>query len=216
MDRSPFTGHYKGWIKVRLAFLFDTLSKSTYEYRSVLEVGAGYGDIGRAFANAGAFVTITDGRQDQVDEIRRRHGSAVQDAYILDLMEEHDYPCTVFDMVLCLGVLYHVPNPRLVIQRMAAVTGSTLVLEGEVLDTKLDTEVRRKETGYDQSIHGVAVGLSAKRIERYLEEVGFTYKRYDNARLNASEIHDYTWKERPHGCSWINGRRRLWICKRST
>lgn len=209
-----FLGHYLEWIQSRITFLFSALNEDDYKYRSVLEVGAGYGAIGRAFADKGAFVTSTDGQPDHVAEIRRRHGKVVQDAYELNLMERSGYPCSKFDLVLHLGVLYHLTNPSFAIQQITKVTGSVLVLETEVEDTRSDSEHKQQEIGYDQSMSGSAVRPSASRVERCLTECGFTFTRYDDARLNSGH-HVYDWTEQPKGHSYIVGHRRLWIAKRS-
>jgi tRNA (mo5U34)-methyltransferase len=55
-------------------------------------------------------------------------GSRVQDvdADVLDLSAEK---VGTFDVVLFLGVLYHVPNPLVALERVASVTGDLLILE---------------------------------------------------------------------------------------
>jgi tRNA (mo5U34)-methyltransferase len=59
---------------------------------------------------------------------RRALGSRVEDVDVdvLDLSAER---VGTFDLVFFLGVLYHVPNPLLALERVAAVTGHCLVLE---------------------------------------------------------------------------------------
>ena len=59
---------------------------------------------------------------------REALGSRVQDvdADVLDLSAEK---IGTFDVVLFLGVLYHVPNPLLALERVASVTGDLLILE---------------------------------------------------------------------------------------
>ena len=48
------------------------------------------------------------------------------DVDVMDLAPER---VGTFDLVLFLGVLYHLPNPLLALERIAAVTGSLLILE---------------------------------------------------------------------------------------
>lgn len=61
---------------------------------------------------------------------REALGSRVEDREIdvLDLSEELGR----FDVVLCLGVLYHMRHPLLALERVASVTGEQLVLETHV------------------------------------------------------------------------------------
>ena len=59
---------------------------------------------------------------------RRALNSKVEDVdiYVMDLSPERP---GVFDVVLFLGVLYHLPNPLLALEKVAAVTKDLLVLE---------------------------------------------------------------------------------------
>ena len=59
---------------------------------------------------------------------RRVLGSRVEDVEmeVLDITPER---VGVFDLVLFLGVLYHMPHPLLALERVASVTGKQLILE---------------------------------------------------------------------------------------
>jgi tRNA (mo5U34)-methyltransferase len=62
---------------------------------------------------------------------RRALGSRVEDMWIqvLDLSPE---TVGVFDLVLCLGVLYHMQHPLLALERVASVTRRHLILQTQV------------------------------------------------------------------------------------
>jgi tRNA (mo5U34)-methyltransferase len=62
---------------------------------------------------------------------RRALGSKVEDRDI-DVMELSPENVGVFDVVLFLGVLYHVRHPLLALEKIAAVTKSQLILETKV------------------------------------------------------------------------------------
>ena len=55
-------------------------------------------------------------------------GSRVQDVDV-DVLDLSAQKIGTFDVVLFLGVLYHVPNPLLALERVASVTGDLLILE---------------------------------------------------------------------------------------
>ena len=57
--------------------------------------------------------------------------SRVEDADI-DVLDLSPARVGMFDLVLFLGVLYHVPNPMLALERVASVTRGTLILETDV------------------------------------------------------------------------------------
>lgn len=62
---------------------------------------------------------------------REALGSAVEDRDI-DVMDLSPEEVGTFDVVLFLGVLYHLRHPLLALERVAAVTGDLLILETEV------------------------------------------------------------------------------------
>ena len=59
---------------------------------------------------------------------RRVLGSRVEDVDV-DVLDLSPQAVGTFDLVLLLGVLYHLPNPLLALERVAAVSGRCLVLE---------------------------------------------------------------------------------------
>lgn len=71
------------------------------------------------------------GTKDGFNLARRALGSRVEDLEIdvLDLSPERT---GVFDLVLCLGVLYHMRNPLLALERILSVTGRRLILDTHV------------------------------------------------------------------------------------
>jgi tRNA (mo5U34)-methyltransferase len=107
----------------------------------VLDVGAWDGFYSFEMERRGAEVVATDdyswggggwGTKDGFDLAHRAFGSKVRAVQIdpLDLS-----PAAVggrFDIVLLLGVLYHLRDPMVVLERVASVTAGLLVLETEV------------------------------------------------------------------------------------
>lgn len=105
---------------------------------------------------------------------RRVLGSRVEDIDIdvLDLSVER---VGTFDVVFFFGVLYHVPNPFLILERVAAVTGRCLVLETVVDMVGLSrpaaafypgTELNNDPTNWWGPNHAAVCGM--------LANVGFT------------------------------------------
>jgi tRNA (mo5U34)-methyltransferase len=109
--------------------------------KTVLDVGAWDGFYSfEAERRGAARVLATDsfcwsgqgwGTKDGFQLARRVIGSAVEDEEIdvLDLSPER---IGQFDIVLCLGVLYHMRDPLLALERVASVTRETLVVETHV------------------------------------------------------------------------------------
>jgi len=214
MSNQNFEGHYIQWREKRLNFLVKVLGKEFFKGKSVLEVGAGYGDIGNFFSFLGADVTCTDARQEHLDVIKKRHPHIKTYLYDLDSREypkghENDQ----YDVVIHMGVMYHlIRSPESVIMRAVSrlKSGGTLILESEIADSDDPFYVRRRveSDAYDQSFSGKGNRPSAAYVERVLSESS-TFIRYDSEELNCTG-HRYTWEVKNTG-SARHGRRRFWI-----
>jgi tRNA (mo5U34)-methyltransferase len=109
--------------------------------RSVLDIGAWDGFFSfEAERRGAADVLATDsycwsgdgwGTKEGFELAREAYQSKVRDAEI-DVMDLSPATVGVFDVVLFLGVLYHLRNPIEAIEHVASVTGDQLILETEV------------------------------------------------------------------------------------
>lgn len=106
--------------------------------QSVLDVGCWDGFYSFAAERRGARrVLATDsftwqrkswGSKEGFDLARRALGSRVEDREI-DVLDLAPETVGVFDVVLFLGVLYHMKHPMLALERVASVTGHLLIVE---------------------------------------------------------------------------------------
>jgi tRNA (mo5U34)-methyltransferase len=116
--------------------------------KSVLDVGAWDGFFSfEAERRGAARVLATDsycwsgegwGTKEGFDTARRYLGSRVEDKEI-DVLDLSPDTVGVFDVVLFLGILYHMRHPMLALERVAAVTGEMLVMS-----TMVDMTWRRR------------------------------------------------------------------------
>lgn len=106
---------------------------------SVLDVGTFDGFYAFEAERRGGRVTATDtavwrnphiGRSG-FDLARKVLGSSVQDREV-DVLELSPETVGTFDLVLFLGVLYHLPDPLLALERVASVTQTQLIMETHV------------------------------------------------------------------------------------
>ena len=96
--------------------------------KRVLEVGAGIGLLTGFFEELGCSVLTTDGRSDNVAEIRRKYPH--RQAEVLDLDTSTDIThLGEFDIIFCYGTLYHLANPEQAIKALAAVCQEMILLE---------------------------------------------------------------------------------------
>lgn len=186
----------------------------------MLEIGCGHGDIGAHFLALGADVTFADARAEHLEVVASRYSMARTAR--LDAGQPLPWPDDAFDVVLHLGVLYHLPpdavKPAI---RDACRVGRRIVLETIVSDSA-DPQYcpPTVEAGYDQAFAGTGSRPSPALVESVLDAQGLRWRRFDDARLN-SWVHAYDWPPQNNGDydgtqapGVIWGRRRLWMTER--
>jgi hypothetical protein len=132
--------------------------------RTVIEVGAGIGDHTSFFLDRGCSVISTEGRQKNVQVLRRRYPD--MDVRILDL----DAPDRTFteeaEVVHCYGTLYHLSEPTAAIAFMAARTTDLLLLE-TCVSPGLDESVNFVEEDRDNVSQAVS-GRGCRPTRRWI------------------------------------------------
>jgi SAM-dependent methyltransferase len=94
--------------------------------KHVLEVGAGIGLHTAFFEQRGCRVLATDGRADNVGEMRRRHPE--RDVAVLDLEQPDEIRrLGHFDVVYCYGTLYHLGTPDATLRALSDVCDMILL-----------------------------------------------------------------------------------------
>ncbi|MGC1684272.1 MAG: class I SAM-dependent methyltransferase [Candidatus Acidiferrales bacterium] len=98
--------------------------------RTALDVGSGLGYFSGLLRTFGFEVSAVDGRQQNVEEARRRFPQIpfqrcdAQDITLRDLGK--------FDLILCFGLLYHLENPMLTVRHLRAMTKQLLLIEAVI------------------------------------------------------------------------------------
>lgn len=203
--------HYAPWRKARINKLEQIFGKEYFRGRSVLECGAGKGLIGKYLREEwGANVTFTEGREELVEEIKRNNPGAK----VWHINHEEPWVVGRFDFVIHWGLLYHLNawKSDLIYTINSVSKPGVLTLESEVLDYEGDVEIKGGEPKDqdDQSMVGIGTQMTAAAVENQLSAFNVSYRRYDDADLNA-DFHHYNWKPMNNGKRG-NGQRRFWIC----
>jgi SAM-dependent methyltransferase len=156
----------------------------------VLEVGAGVGRLSGFFLERGCDLVVTEGRSENVDELRRRFPG----------VEAHEWDVETsltrfgrFNVVFCYGLLYHLENPIQALRNMAEVCGDLLLIETMVCDSPLPVMRVDDETrGLNQALRGIANRPSVSYLAMVLNRIGFDHVY---APLEVPQFPDYQFEK---------------------
>lgn len=102
--------------------------------RSVLEVGAGIGDLTSFFLDRNCRVHSTEGRPDNFDVLRQRYQNGPNvTSELLDLDPPPAHNGKRYDVVFSYGLLYHLSSPSLALDYLATSCADLLLLETIVI-----------------------------------------------------------------------------------
>jgi SAM-dependent methyltransferase len=196
--------HYYEWRRNRLRFLAPKLDFNNLSGKSVLELGCFDGSVGSVFYYLGADVTCVDVRQKSLNAVQ-----VPVEKIRLDL--NSDFPEGEFDLVLNMGLLYHLSDPLPCLEKTCR-AGKRIVVESIVSDGSEDICSPFTETANDDAApDGKGCRPTGKWIEKAMSANGIEWERYDLSELNASG-HNYDWKDGKLTTNVsIFGARRLWI-----
>jgi len=137
-----------------------------------LDVGCGVGYFAQWLRGLGYEVLGVEGRPENIQEARRRHPDIVFE--VADVEDLGIRSLGAFDVVLCLGLLYHLENPVLALRNLRAVTGQVLIVETMVVPDRRPVLLLLDEgQGLDQSLRGFALYPSQAAVTAMLYRVGF-------------------------------------------
>ena len=207
--KGEFVETYQEWRTKRLIAILEHYGLHFFEGKTVLEVGAGFGDIGGFISEMGAKVVCTEGRATNLAAIRRRFKDRMV-IHRLDL-NRPDAITKNFDVIIHLGVLYHLQDYMKPLQNACAHC-QHLILETEVADSddpNFVLKVKESFEGYDQALDGLGCRPSAAAVEKVLTECGMAFERITDSRCNGG-FHYYDWPVTNSGL-WKGGQRRFWF-----
>ena len=206
-----FDGHYKDWRKRRFDKIISIFGEDFFKDKTMLELGAGFGENGRMFQDLGAKVTYAEARKEHLDVLLERDSNAK----IIVLDQDKIWNLNrKFDIVLHWGVLYHIDNWKQ--DLFCATNHSDLIFLESIVCASDDPnyEIKLHEEGYDQAINNVGSRPSAAMVEAHVKSLGYSFTRYDDSSLNSS-FHIYDWVVSETDTRDIGmGCRRFWILKR--
>jgi FkbM family methyltransferase len=167
--------HYLRLIKSRGALIRRLVPelRNALGLRTALDAGCGIGFFAKILEECGLDVRAFDGREENVNEARRRYPQIPFD--LGDVQDPDIRQIGSFDLVLCFGLLYHLENVFLAIRNLHAMSSKGLLLESMCLpDAKPWMLLRYEPALEDQSLTDMAFYPSEGCIVKMLYRAGFS------------------------------------------
>jgi SAM-dependent methyltransferase len=160
--------------EVKMEFLRQVIGPwiSGYRLHTALDLGCGVGYFSAMLRDLGMRVTAMDGRAENVIEARDRHSGI--DFRVADAEDPSLTVLGTFDLVFCLGLLYHLENPLRAFQNLHALTGRILIVESMVIPEEQPFFILMDEGNVeDQSLRAVSCYPSEGAIIKMAYRAGF-------------------------------------------
>jgi SAM-dependent methyltransferase len=160
--------------QAREEFLQDLLPELIDEYglKTALDTGCGVGAFSKCLESMGLEVSAFDARPENVAGARGRyphvkfHIFNVEDPEVLKLESS--------DLVLCLGLLYHLENPFRAIRNLHGLTNKIMVIESMITPHQMPGAMLVDEVHeIDQSLDQIAFVPSEAGLVKMLYKAGF-------------------------------------------
>lgn len=144
------------------------------EGKRVIDLACGYGWHGLSLKPYKPDVLYVDGRQAHLDAVKREDPTAA--THVMNV-EYDKFPIGLrADLVLCMGIIYHIYDPRELFNKIAAIS-DRIIVDSTVCDHDKEYISWHRENNVAQgfSITGWACRPSPKWVERNLAEAGFPF-----------------------------------------
>lgn len=162
--------------KVRQIFIGEFLGNVSRQIglETALDVGCAVGDFSKFLLDLGFRVVGVDGREENAAEGKRRYPEVTflaSDAENLPLAE-----IGTFDLVLCVGLLYHLENPFRAIRNLHCLTDKVLVVESMCAPgSEPAMELLDEYPAEDQGLNYVAFYPTESCLVKMLYRAGFPF-----------------------------------------
>ena len=232
-ENEVFGGWFNHWRKVRVKKIEDVLGQDWFKGKKILELGAGFGNVGLYFKSLGADVTMTDARNECLEVILKKDKDA--NVILLDQDSKWELP-EQYDLIIHFGLSYNLKNWKQ--DLISTINHSRLYVAFETAVNKFYQDICFQIRNYDphHEFHGPLNGIgslpSVSSIEKILSI--YEYTRYDDEDLNINNLiytntsfREFEFPRDEHGSvilepycvdGWdnpfVSGGRKFWILKK--
>ena len=205
------TGLYQQWRENRFNAIIKHYGKDFFANKKVLELGAGNGDLGQRFHELGAHVTCAEGRESNVKVLKQKYPHL--ESHIVNLDDPGEFPYNKYDVVLHIGLLYHLFNMEWNLKIFLGVCDH-MILETEVMVSDrsgyfVTTEDPENMTS---SLDGVATRPTPPYLEKIIKDKGFEVEHPEDPKSINTGPWKYDWNPDIHGL--VPGARVMWYLRK--
>lgn len=144
------------------------------KFSTSLDVGCGIGMFSNYLLSLGLETVALDAREGNIDEARKRYPAI--EFHVCDVEDPEVAELGTFDLVLCVGLLYHLENPFRAIRNLESMTGKLMIIESMITpgSSPVSTLVDEGQVE-DQSLQCIAYVPSEACLIKMLYHAGFSH-----------------------------------------
>jgi SAM-dependent methyltransferase len=179
--------------------LLHSLRNESHNLTTALDVGCGQGFFSDILHRAGMRVQGVDGRRSNVEAARGRYSDIpfsqadVEDPTLTNLGK--------FDLVLCLGLLYHLENPFRAIRSLESTTEHFLIGESRIAPSRRALLMLNEEgCTEDQGLNYIALVPTESCLVKMLYASGFEFVYLTRNRPNHPDYRNHLITDRARTC----------------
>ena len=203
------TGYHPDWQKNRIDFILSKYPKEFFKGKRILELGAYNGYIGAYFNTLGAEVHCLEGREENVNNIKRDYPNITAECVDLD---SSDWNWGYYDIIINFGLYYHLEKFHKEHLENCINNCDLMFFETVIYDSNESEIYFREEEGDDQSLTPIGGTPSSSYVEDIFKQHPLEYEKFSDGSLNGG-YHNYDWVDTGNKVfsAWT---RRFWIVKK--
>lgn len=224
---------YEDWKNKRVTKIKNIFGYDWFSNKEILELGACHGDIGIELMKCGARVYFCDARSEHLQEIPNKVGMRVP-IWVFNQNEPYDLG-KKFNLVLHLGVLYHIENWKQDL-KCALSHSEVMILESYVNPVEnAEDKYFESDNHHYADFNSLRPEFTQESIEKELVNNDCKFIRFDTKELNCDfgwvneglmirHIYDWDYEKVKAGCyihpqkegiKYTTHFRRMWLVLKS-
>ena len=166
------TSYHPDWQVNRINFILSKYPADFFKGKRILELGAYNGYIGAYFSALGAEVHCVEGRQENVDKIKKDYPNVTVECADLDTSI---WNFGKWDIIINFGLVYHLENFHKEHLINCINNCDLMFFESVIYDSFKPELYFRNENGDDQSLTNKGGTPSTSYVENIFKELGTEY-----------------------------------------